>query len=86
MLRAATAHWDRERATLIADSLMLTVTKYRRELREYHSNMAQIVFAEIFVGFELLCGWVMRGVPIDLSKNDLVVPLDVISLEKDLKL
>jgi hypothetical protein len=76
---------DHENAILIVDSLMLTVTKYKRELREYHSNMAHIVLAEILVGFELLCGWIMRGVPVNPSKNELVAKLAAVELEEDLR-
>ncbi|MGE3403894.1 MAG: hypothetical protein AB7K63_14970 [Vicinamibacterales bacterium] len=76
---------DHEHATLIADSLMLTVTKYKRELREYHSNMAQIVLAEILVGFELLCGWIMRGVPVNSAENDLVAQIEVVELEQHIR-
>ena len=77
---------DHEHATLIVDSLMLTVTKYKRELREYHSNMAQIVLTEILIGFELLCGWIMRGVPVNPAANDLVAQIDVVELAQRLSL
>jgi hypothetical protein len=68
---------DRSTAQLLVDSLMLTVTKYREALRSYHTNLAYIIFADILVGFEILCDWAERGVPLTYSANDCLAPLDL---------
>jgi hypothetical protein len=68
---------DRDDASLIVDSLILTVSNCRQGLREFHSNLAPILFAEILAGFELLVGWHMRGVPLDPNGNDLIATLPV---------
>jgi hypothetical protein len=70
-------------ATLIVDSLILTVTKYRDELREYHTNLAPLVFADVLVGFELACDWAQRMVPLDPAKNDLITLVDVSAMSND---
>jgi hypothetical protein len=68
---------DNDTALLLVDSLMLTVAKYRGELREFHTNLAPIVLSRVLSGFELACDWADRGVSLTRAKNDVVVPLDV---------
>src|SRR4029450_7837270 len=62
---------------LIADSLLLTVGKYHKDLHDRASGLASIVFSEILAGFELACEWAVEAVPLDPLKNELFVPIDV---------
>ena len=68
---------DRDNLTLLVDSLMLTVTDYRQELQEHHTGLAPEVFAHVLLGFELVCYWAHRYIPLTPEKNDLIVTLDV---------
>lgn len=73
---------DSETASLLADSLILTILAYRVQLDEKHSGLAHIVFADIVRGFELICYWAYQGVALEPSKNGYIETFDVEYLKK----
>lgn len=80
-----TPPWDRELATLLVESLMLTMTAYREQLQEFHTGAAPIVYTDVLMGFQLVCLWMVeRRVPLNPKENDLIVLLDVRMLAQHL--
>jgi hypothetical protein len=75
-----------DKATMLVDSLMLTVMEYRQGLRDYPSNLAYLLFSDLLMGFERLCDWVERGVPLEANKNDIIVPIEIARLTQQLHL
>jgi hypothetical protein len=60
---------------------MLTVTEYREALRSFHTNLAPLIFVDILEGFQWLCDWIHRGVPISPPKNPCIAAIDVARLK-----
>lgn len=69
-------HWESEKLALLVDSLILTILVYQQPLWEFETNLAQILMIDLVSGFELLCDWIARGVPIDATRNDLILPIE----------
>lgn len=67
--------WNSEELQLLADSLLMTVLTYRNSLWEFETNLAQILLTDLIFGFERVCDWIERGVPIDMEKNDVIVQI-----------
>lgn len=63
----------------------MTMLTYRDSLWEFETNLAQILLTDLILGFERVCDWIERGVPVDKEKNDLIVqigPKEVSKIEE----
>lgn len=67
---------------LIADSLILTVMKYKTQLNERHTGLSSCVIHDIVQGIEWVGNWTMRGYPIVGSKNKLISTHDIDELRQ----
>jgi hypothetical protein len=76
--------WESENVSLLVESLIATVLTYRNSLWEFETNLAQILLSELTCGFELICDWIVRGVPLDQEKNDLIKLVNVEQLHERL--
>lgn len=76
--------WESENVSLLVESLIATVLTYRNPLWEFETNLAQILLHELTCGFERVCDWIVRGVPLDQEKNDLIKLVDVKQLQSRL--
>ena len=64
---------DKELITLVVDSLVLSIIKKRRGLDQGYANGGRYgIEGEIIEGFELVCDWVDRGLPINPANNEYI--------------
>ncbi len=75
---------ESEDAEILVDSLIATIIKYRRQLWEFETNLAQILLFELVCGFECHCEWISRGISIGSEKNDLIKLVQVDEINKKL--
>lgn len=64
-----------EALRILIDSLLMTLLAYRNELWEFETNLAPVLLSDLVLGFERVCDWIERGVPIDKGRNDLIVEI-----------